>query len=124
ELLLERRVVSDSLQEVEGHVAAVEHGVDADEAEHGVVAAEGEPAPTRPAAAAPPGDGHAEAAVEEAVVQPVVDRAEVMRASRARERREGTARAPHAVEVVVHEAPNLAVRAAARTPEAPCERLH
>src|SRR2546430_2926904 len=65
QVVVEHLVVNDALEEVARHLAPVEHGMDADEGEHRVVAAEGEaaaagaaapPAPPHPHRAAPPPD--------------------------------------------------------------------
>ena len=55
-VVVEHLVVDDTLQEVARHLGPVQHRVDADEREHRVVAAEGEPATPGAAHPAPPGD--------------------------------------------------------------------
>jgi hypothetical protein len=67
--MVQHLVVHDALQEEQRHVGVVEHGMDADQTEHGVVAAEGEAAAPRPSAPASPGEGHAELVAEELHVQ-------------------------------------------------------
>ena len=53
-VVVQHLVVDDALQEVARHAGPVEHGVDADEGEHRVVAAEGEAAAARAADARGP----------------------------------------------------------------------
>src|SRR5258708_3504571 len=68
QVVMEHLVVDDALQEVLRHVAAAEHGMDADPPEPGIVAAEGQAAPARAAAAPAPGEGDAQGRGEEARV--------------------------------------------------------
>src|SRR5260221_12199638 len=86
QVVMEHLVVDDALQEVLRHVAAVEHGMDADQPEHGIVAAEGQPAAARAAAAPAPGEGHAQGGTEEARVEPVEDLLQVVHAAGGQER--------------------------------------
>ena len=109
QLVVQHLVVHDALEEEARHRPAVEHGVDADEREHRVVAAEGEPAAARAADAAAPGDRHAHAAAEAALVDVGEHQAEVVGAPARHERRQLARRAAHAVQVLVHEAAHLAV---------------
>jgi hypothetical protein len=83
--------------------------VDADESEHRVVAAEGEPAAARAADAAAPGDRQVHAAAEAAVVEVGEHLAEVVDAPARHQRRQLARRAAHAMQVLVHEAAHLAV---------------
>src|SRR2546425_4896212 len=76
QVVVEHLVVNDALEEVARHLAPVEHGMDADEGEHRVVAAEGEPAAPGPAAPAAPRERYVQAPREEARVEAVVDLAE------------------------------------------------
>ena len=92
--------------------------------EHGIVAAEGEPAPPRAADPAAPGDRDPQAAAEEAAVDVRVDRGEVVDAAAGHEGRHLARRLAHAVQVRVHEAPHLAARGAAAPTDVAGERGH